>query len=797
MNRRFAIALVSLVSLFLLSARNVESQRYTINGYIKDKQTGEELIGANLFIEDTRYGATTNTYGFYNLTIPEGTYTLRFSYIGYQEKKLTIELRENKSINIELESSAYITDEIVIESQRARNIEDSRMSMVRIPVEQVKSIPAFMGEVDVLRTTQLLPGIQGAGEGESGFYVRGGGPDQNLVLLDEAVIYNANHLFGFFSVFNADAINDIEIFTGGMPAEYGGRISSVLDISMRNGNMRDFSFQGGIGTIASRFTAEGPIKKDTAAFLFSARRTYLDLLIRPFARQGSAMRGSGYYFYDLNAKVNYRFSDRDRVFFSAYYGEDVFDFKSENGGFKMAIPWGNAMASLRWNRLISSKFFLNSTIVVSDYKFKTDLSIVSEEDQFSNLRVVQRSGIRDYYIKQDYTWYPSPEHTVRFGWNYIYHTFTPNSITADFATSDFDFSEGIDQYAHEAAVYIGDDYKISDRITVYGGLRASIFNQVGPFTRYIKDEFRITTIDTVIYDKNESVAFYHSIEPRASIRIGLNQTSSVKASFMQNKQYIHLASMSASTLPTDLWVPSSDVVKPQEGRQYAVGYFRNFKNNHYESSVEVYYKDMFNLIEYADGALPGDDVNDNSDNYFIFGDGNSYGIEFLLRKVTGNLNGWIGYTLAKTTRWFDDINDGNPFPAKYDRRHDLSVLLNYSFTEKLSASLVFVYATGNTTTLPIERYMINGSLVSAYGERNSYRMEPYHRLDLSVNYIRRKTEKWESSWNFSIYNVYNRKNPFFIFFEDEGSVHDGTYRTKAQQVSLIPILPSLTWNFKF
>ncbi len=784
-----------LILFVLFLSATVDAQRYTISGYIKDKQTGEELIGANLIIEGTNFGATTNTYGFYNITIPAGKYNLLYSFIGYKEERKAIELNSNITINIELESSAFMTEEVVVTGQRNRNVEDSRMSNIRIPVEEIKTLPAFMGEVDILKTIQLLPGVMASGEGESGYYVRGGGPDQNLVLLDEAVIYNANHLFGFFSVFNADAVSDMEIYTGGMPAEFGGRISSVLNISMKNGNMREFKAQGGIGTIASRLSVEGPIKVDTSSFLISARRTYLDILIKPFVKKESPFKGSGYYFYDLNAKFNYRFSDRDRLFFSAYYGEDIFDFKA--GGFGMNLPWGNGMASLRWNRLISSKFFLNTTAVLTDYRFRSTVSMDDGDEQTSGFTFVQNSGIRDYYIKQDYTWFPSPQHTVKFGWNYTYHVFTPNSVTASFIEIDYDFSQGVKQYAHEAHVYIGDDFKINDIVTVYGGLRASVFNQIGPFTRYVKDDYRIVTVDTIVYAKNESVALYHSIEPRASVKISTGKTSSIKASFMQNKQYIHLASLSASTLPTDLWVPSSDVVKPQEGRQVAAGYFRNFKNDHYETSVEVYYKDMFNLIEYADGAMPGDDVNDNSDNYFIFGDGNSYGAEFFIRKSTGNLTGWIGYTWSKTTRFFDEVDSGEPFPAKYDRRHDLSVTASYSFSEKITAAAIFVYATGNTTTLPLGRFMIDRVLISEYGSRNSYRMEPYHRLDLSLTYVHKKTQKWESSWNFSIYNVYNRKNPFFIFFESEGRVQDGDYRTKAQQVSLIPFLPALTWNFKF
>jgi hypothetical protein len=790
--KKTTILLTLLVILTSLSA-----QKHTISGYIKDKSNGEELIGANVIVVDGKNGATTNTYGFYTLSLPESKYTISFSFIGYTEITKEINLNSDKSFNIELESSAFMTQEVIVSGEKKNNIEDSKMSVIKLPIETVKTLPAFMGEVDILKTIQLLPGVQASGEGNSGFYVRGGGPDQNLILLDEATIYNAAHLFGFFSVFNADALKDMELYKGGMPAEYGGRISSVLDISMKNGNMKEFQADGGIGTIASRFTIQGPIVKDKCSYLISGRRTYIDILVKPFVKKTSPFKGSGYHFYDLNAKFNYRFSDKDRLFFSSYYGEDVFEFKSDAAGFGMSIPWGNGMASLRWNHLFSSTFFSNTTLVASDYKFRTEVSLEDPEDEDGGFQFIQSSGIRDYYIKQDYTWIPNPQHTVKFGLNYIYHIFTPNSVSAKFGDLVIDDSDNRKQYAHEAAIYLGDDFKINDKLTIYAGIRGSIFNQVGEFTRYVKDDLRIQNIDTIIYGQGESVAFYNSLEPRASIKYSLNSKSSLKASFMQNKQYIHLASLSASTLPTDLWVPCSDIVEPQKGRQYAIGYFRNFFDDKYETSVELYYKDLFNLIEYADGALPGDDIGDNADNYFIFGDGYSYGLELFIKKRAGQFTGWIGYTWSKTNRFFDDIDDGNPFPAKYDRRHDISLTGTYKINKKWTVSSVFVYATGNTTTLPIGRYMLDGEIVSEYGDRNSYRMAPYHRLDLSVTWDYKKTEKWESSWNFSIYNVYNRKNPYFIYFENEGSVSDGSFVSKAKQVSLFPILPSVTWNFKF
>ncbi len=783
--------------LILLLLTNVNAQKYTISGYVKDASSGEELIGANVIVTDERTGTTSNAYGFYSLSLPAGTYSLKYSFIGYQEEVREISLNKNISLNINLKATAYMANEIVVSGERTdRNIQDSRMSVNKLPVEEVKTIPAFMGEVDILKTIQLLPGVQSAGDGNSGFYVRGGGPDQNLILLDEAVVYNASHLFGFFSVFNADAIKDVELYKGGMPAQYGGRVSSVLDISMDNGNMRSFHVDGGIGTIATRLTVQGPVKKDTCSFLISARRTYIDILVQPFVKKTSPFKGSGYYFYDLNAKFNYRFSDKDRLFFSAYYGKDIFSFKSSESNFMMKIPWGNGMASLRWNHLFNSRFFLNTTAVFSDYQFSTDVGM-RNEDGSDGFRLIQNSGIRDVNFKQDFTWLPNPKHTVKFGTNYVYHIFTPNTVTADFGDMAYNFNESNRQYAHEASVYIGDDFIINDKVSMYAGFRLNGFFQTGPFTRFLKDDNNMHTVDSIVYAANELVCDYYSPEPRFSMKISTGKTSSVKFSYMQNNQFIHLASLSASTLPTDLWVPSSDRVKPQFGRQVAAGYFRNFANNQFEASAEIYYKQLKNLIEYMDGALYGDDLNDNPDNYFIFGDGSSYGLELFLKRRTGRITGWIGYTWSKTQRFFNEIDNGNPFPAKYDRRHDLSLTLTYFINEKWTIGSVFVYATGNTTTLPIARYIIDGQIVNEYGPRNSYRLDPYHRLDISVSYVLKKTERWKSELNFSVYNVYNRKNPYFIYFFYEGNVDQGNFRTVAKQVSLIPILPAITWNFNF
>ncbi|MDR2834712.1 MAG: TonB-dependent receptor [Bacteroidales bacterium] len=787
-----------LIILFLSFATISFSQKYTLSGYIKDADTKEELQGASIIVKDKALGASANNYGFYSLSLSAGKYEIVVSFLGYKNKNITIDLNKNITLNFEMEMDAVMASEVEITADRDKNIEDSRMSVTRIPIETVKTLPAFMGEADIMKTIQLLPGIQAAGEGNSGFYVRGGGPDQNLILLDEATIYNASHLLGFFSVFNTDAIRDMEIYKGGMPAQYGGRISSVLDMSMKNGNMKKFEAEGGIGTISSRLTVQGPIIKDKASFLVSARRTYIDLLIKPFVKKESLLRSSGYYFYDLNLKLNYKFSEKDRLYISGYYGKDVFNFKANVAGFEMGIPWGNAMINVRYNRLISSKFFSNTTFVFSDYKFQTSVKLKSDGNIGTGLEFIQDSGIRDLNGKQDFTWIPSPKHTVKFGLNYTYHIFSPNSVSASLGEMNLTSDNKKHQFAHEGAIYIGDDYKINERITLYGGLRFAIFSQRGPFTRYIKDENYLTTIDSIVYDKHKSVANYYALEPRASLKINLWKSASFKASFMQNKQFIHLASLSASTLPTDLWVPCSDIVKPQIGRQYAIGLFQNFLDDKIETSIEAYYKKLYNLIEYADGAMPGDEITkDNADNYFIFGDGYSYGLEFFIKKRAGRFTGWIGYTLSWTNRTFQDINNGEEFPAKYDRRHDISVTGTYTISEKWSVSAIFVYATGNVTTLPIARYMVDGELTSEYGKRNSFRMDAYHRLDLSATWTITTKKKWESSLNFSIYNVYNRKNPYFIYFYNEGNVSNGNFETKAKQVSLFPILPSITWNFKF
>jgi hypothetical protein len=814
-------SLVIICSLFFYISSNAQQKKnFTISGYVKDASNGEVSIGANVYIKELLKGGSTNQYGFYSITVEAGTYTLVSSYVGYEDFVRPIVLDKDYRINIDLKPTAINVAEVEVSSERAdKNVSSTTVGSVKLDMEEIKKIPAFLGEVDILKTIQLLPGVKSAGDGNTGSYVRGGGPDQNLILLDEAVVYNASHLLGFFSVFNGDAIKNVNLIKGGMPAQYGGRLASVLDISMKEGNNKAYHAQGGVGIVSSRLTIEGPIKKDTSSFIVSGRRTYIDVLARPFAKKDSPLKKSGAYFYDLNAKVNYRISDKDRIFLSGYFGRDILNFSDNASQFKLNIAWGNATGVVRWNHLFSNKLFMNVSGIFSDYNF----SFGAEQSGFEFKLF---SGIRDWNAKVDFAYYPTIRHEVKFGANYIFHTFTPTSVSAKQGETSFDFGKVVRNKAHEAALYVSDDFDVTDKIKLHAGLRYSYFMQIGPFDRYKKDPVNGQTVDILHYPSNSKVADYGGLEPRVNIRFELDPKSSIKASYTYNLQYIHLASLSAVTLPTDTWVPCSEIVKPQKGTQYSVGYFRNFQNNTYEASVEIYYKDLKNQIEYKDGALPAGDVNDNADNQFTFGTGQAYGAEFFLKKRLGKFNGWVGYTLSYTTRNFPELNGGRSFYAKYDRRHDGSLVLSYDLTKKWKFAAVFVYGTGNAITIPVSYYYIDGNFVTEYGERNSFRMPPYHRLDISATYTPDRTRKkehkkerlksryeregkdvstlrepwyknYESSWNFSIFNVYNRHNPYIVYFATQGSPYDGTLKIRAKQVYLFPILPSITWNFNF
>ncbi len=777
------------------------SQKLTVSGIITDAKSGESLIGVNVYVGES-HSTSTDVYGFYSITFESGVQELEFSYVGYQSRTEKIDLKSDLKIDLEL-TSLLVLQEATVEADKNKNTESTDMGTVSLEIEKIKTLPAFLGEVDILKTIQFLPGVQANGEGNSGFYVRGGGPDQNLILLDNATVYNASHLLGFFSVFNADAVKNVELIKGGMPAQYGGRLSSVLDIFLKEGNNKEFHGEGGIGLIASRLTLEGPIKKDTSSFIISARRTYADLLVKSVAKDGSQAKESNYYFYDLNAKLNYKLSSKDQLYISGYFGKDVFGFANPAAGFGSDILWGNATGSLRWNHQFGNKLVSNSILTYSKFQFE----FIGDQDDFK-FRLF--SGIEDINAKLGFSYFPSTRHRVKFGAEFTRHKFTPSNVEASSGDTDFDTGDSQKIFGREYGLYFNDKFSLTDRWKLNMGIRLSAFQHIGPFSRYepIPGTLERTT---TIYNKRETVADYMGLEPRFSARFKINSKSSIKTGVTRNFQYVHLASFSSLTLPTDTWLPTTDRIQPQNGTLYALGYFRNLQKGAYEASVEVYYKTMNNLVEYEEGARPEDNINANIDSQLTFGSGTSHGVEFFLKKRTGDFNGWLGYTWSKTDRTFNDLNSGLTFPAKYDRRHDFSAVANYELSDRWVLSGAFVYSSGNAFTPPISWYILEGRTVFEYAERNSFRLPDFHRLDLSATryskkwkneknidgHIHRIPKRTQSSWTFSVYNAYNQKNPFFLYYINSGNILAGEVQISARQVSLFPILPSVTWNFKF
>jgi len=788
MNGKITSAKVFYKLVFILMVVGLSStggwsqSKYTISGYIKDDNTGETLIGASVFNADNPVqGATTNAYGFYSLTLPEGNYRLGFTYLGYKDKFSEIRLTKDLALSVSLEEGVLI-EEVVISAERddqKRNVEGMQMGTVEIPVENIKKLPAIFGEVDILKSIQLLPGVLSSGEGNAGFYVRGGGPDQNLVLLDEAVVYNASHMLGFFSVFNADAIKNTTLIKGNMPANYGGRLSSVLDIQMKEGNNKHFEAEGGIGLVSSRLTLQGPVVKDKSSFIISGRRTYVVDLVQP-ALKGTNFEGTNYYFYDLNTKWNYTFSDKNRLYFSGYFGNDVFKFRQPGRDFAFDLPYGNKTATLRWNHLFNDKMFMNLSLVYNDYRFRFN----GGQDEFVFKLF---SGIRDWNVKADFENYPGNRHVLKYGVNYTYHTLTPNTASATNGEVNFEtnFKE---KFANEIGVYIADEFRPLSYLGINAGIRLSGFQQVGPYTS------KVTGRE---YGNFEPVKFYGGIEPRLSFNIKLAPDLSLKTGVAWTTQYLHLVSNSSSTLPADLWVPSTEVVKPQRGVQYAVGIFKNWADDLIETSMEVYYKDLKNQIDYADNYV--NDISKEVEDQFVFGKGKAYGAEFFIKKTKGKLNGWIGYTLSRTLRSFSDIEDGRWYPAVYDRPQDMSVVVNYKPTRKWDFGAVFIYGTGKLYTPVRGFFFVEQNLNLFYGPRNSARLDPYHRLDLSATYTPNpgSKKKFTGSWTFSLYNSYNRKNPFFINFDTQTDFQTGTTTIKGTKITIFPIIPSITYNFKW
>jgi hypothetical protein len=762
-----------ILSVLMSSSMLFAQEKFTISGTMRDKATGEELIGATVVVKEIpNTGKAANEYGFYSITLPKGNYTLRATYIGYNEIEKTITLDKNLKIDWEFESGKQLQEVVIKATKDDENITKTAMGTEKLDIKEISKLPVIFGEKDVLKTIQLLPGVKSAGEGNSGFYVRGGGADQNLILLDEAPVYNASHLLGFFSTFNSDAIKDATIIKGNSPANYGGRLSSVLDVRMREGNDKEFQTSGGIGIISSRLAVEGPIQKEKSSFMISGRRTYVDQLLKA----SEDFSDTKLYFYDLNAKANYRINKNNRVFLSGYFGRDVLGF-----GDALGIDWGNRTGTLRWNSIINSKWFSNTSLIYSDYSYQ--FKVTGGENSFVN-----QSTIKDWNLKQEFQFFPSTRNSWRFGFNSIYHNITPGSLISETDESENNVKEG--RKAFENAIYAQNTFSVSPKFSMDYGLRLTSWSVLGGTTYNIYNN--VIKTDSVVLADGSFGKTYFNIEPRLSFNYILNPKNSIKAGYARNTQNLHLLSNSTSSNPTDQWVGSSYNIKPGISDQFSLGYFKNFAENKYEFSAETYYKSLQNQVDYKNGA----DIQTAPDveSELLFGKGRAYGLEFLIKKKSGKFTGWVSYTLSKTERQVDGINEGNWYAARQDRTHDLALVGIYQISPKWSLSSNFIYYTGDAVTFPSGKYEVGGNTTFYYTDRNASRMPNYHRLDLSATYEKPRKGKYQSSWNFSLYNAYGRENAYTITFED--NENDPT-RTSAIQTSLFKWVPSVTYNFKF
>lgn len=753
--------------------------KITISGTLEDADSRELLLGATVFEQGSGTGTVSNTYGFFSLTVPSGKTELIFSYIGYSPISMILDLQKDTSMVIRLSSGTQLEIVEVTANKVEKISKRTQMSSVDVPVEFIKKVPALLGEVDILKVIQLLPGVQSGGEGQSGFYVRGGGPDQNLILLDGVPVYNASHLFGFFSVFNADAVKDVTLIKGGFPARYGGRLSSVLDITLKEGNMQSFHSSLSLGLIASSAMIEGPIIKDKVSFILTGRRTYIDLLIRPFVRKDEGV--AGYFFHDVNGKINWKISNKDRIYLSMYTGRDKFYYRYEEKDYQpkyeesAAFGWGNLTTALRWNHIWSNKLFSNTTLTLSDYDFDTDNQFkeTSGSTVVSEQKLAYISGIRDWAGRIDFDYLPAPKHSIRFGAGVIAHTFSPGV----FDLLNFDNGDRISARigqpnitATEWFAYGEDDAELLSALKVNYGLHLSGFQ---------------------VEDKH-----YISLQPRISARYLLRDDLSIKASFSTMRQYINLLSNESIGLPTDLWLPATDRVKPQDAWQVAVGAAYDWRE--YELSIEGYYKDMENLLSYTEGSSFFSFT--NWQNRVTQGSGDSYGAEVFLQKKRGTWTGWIGYTLSRSNRQFDELNFGRKFPYKYDRRHDFEIVVNYKKSDKFDIGATWVFGTGNAISLAAESYAYYGPgqnsnfdykfYIDHFENRNNFRMPAYHRGDIGFNFHRTRP-KYQRTISIGAYNVYNRKNPFFVFTEETND------KVQLKQTSLFPIIPYISYNIKF
>lgn len=763
--------------LFLLFLNQIpgpaQAQRsLSISGYVRNAIDNEVLIGATVAVPAINIATVTDSRGYYSLTVPAGSHTVIATYIGFNSISTTISLSSfNQIANLVLEPSSSQLQEVIVEANSLRQkFNSTQMSVEQLTTREAKLLPSLFGEVDLIKTLQLKPGIQSGGEGTAGLYVRGGGPDQNLVLLDDAIVYNPSHLFGFFSVFNSDAVKSVDLYKGGFPAQFGGRLSSVLEVKMNDGNNEKIGVTGGLGLISSRLTVDGPLVKDKSSFILSGRRTYVDVFTRQLNRIKEGDAGYSpipdYYFYDLNGKVNYKIGEKDELYLSGYYGQDVFTFRDDN--FTFGFNWGNTVASMRWNHVFNSRLFTNTTLSTSSYKYTL-------QNRINVFSLNLSSDIQSFTLKTDFEFIPNNDHTLKFGALATRHHFTIGRLNFDADDNSLNFGAGSEYNALETGVYVSDDFRVNEKLSLNYGLRFSAFNSVGKT--------------------------YTGFEPRASVKYNLTERFALKGSYASMRQYIHLVANSGASLPTDIWYPSSGKVQPQHSQQVAAGISKLFRGGKFLLTNEVYYKWMDSQIDFRDGANLF--VNDNLESEFLFGTGISYGNEIYLEKISGKTTGWIGYTLSRTYRAFEGIDEGRPFPTRYDRRHDLSVVLLQQLGRRISLTGAFVYGSGNAFSLPAARVVfqdIEGkdpTVVPIYSDRNSFRLAPYHRLDLGLVY-NFKPRRGASDLTFNVYNAYNRRNPYFVYFEQVKDTNEReTLAFKAKQVSLFPIIPSVTYNFKF
>lgn len=764
--------------------------KYTVNGYIKDGNSGETLIGATALVQEIGDGTTSNEYGFYALSLPEGEYTLVFSYIGFEDITKTITLDQDVKLDIEMGSSVTELEEVVISSEAAdKNVKDNEMSTNKLNMNTISKIPSLLGEVEIIRSIQLLPGVSTVGEGATGFNVRGGSIDQNLVLLDEAPVYNSSHLFGFFSVFNPDAVKDVKLYKGGIPSRYGGRLSSILDVRMREGNNKKFSYTGGVGTVFSRLALEAPIKKDKGSFIIAGRRSYVDILAKPFLDGDTKLN-----FYDLTIKSNYKLSEKDQVFLSGYLGRDNFGFGDDAG-----FNWGNTTITTRWNHLFNERLFSNLTLYYSDYDYQINFG--NDSQNAFDLS----AGITNYSIKPSFTYFISPTNTLRFGGQAIVYDFLPGRAIGISEGETTDISQP-DKYGIEGAVYLENEVDINSRLSVNYGLRYSWFSYRGKGTAYEYGDApvgeRRPVIDQQEYDQWETIETYGNLEPRVSMKYLLNDASSIKASYMRTAQYLHLISNTTASTPVDNWTPSTNNIKPQLADQIALGYFRNFNDNMYEFSSEVYYKKMRNLVDYIDGA----DLllNEFLEGELTSGEGRAYGLELMLKKEKGDFTGWVSYTLAKTELKIPGVNADDWYPSRFDQTHNLSITTFYDLNKRWQFGANFSLISGTPTTFPTSRFVQQGYVIphNAIDSRNNVRIPTYHRFDLSATLQGKKNDerRWQSCWVFSVYNLYNRRNAFSTYFRssDDAPLPGQGQTTEAIRFSVIGnFVPAVSYNFKF